>query len=68
MLIDKKLLSKWQALRSPEDTGKMAKQMGDSGYPELFARAFRDGRCRDDVFQIMADYYDEKAKLIKEYL
>lgn len=54
-------------LRSPEDTSKLAEKM-DGGYPELFARVFRTGKCNDDVFKIMADFYEEKAKLIKEYL
>lgn len=67
MIIEEKLLDKWKALRSPEDTGKMADKM-EGGYPELFARAFRDGKCNDDVFKVMADFYEEKAKLIKEYL
>jgi hypothetical protein len=67
MIITKELLSKWAVLRSPEDTKKMAEKM-DGGYPELFVRAFRYGKCNDDVFKIMADFYEEKAKLIKEYL
>lgn len=67
MIIDKELLEKWMALRSPEDTKKLAEKM-DGGYPELFARAFRDGKCNDDVFKVMAEYYEEKANLIKQYL
>ena len=67
MTIDKKILAKWQTLRSPEDTGKMAEQM-DNGYPDLFSRAFRLGRCSDEVFQVMADFYLKKAELVKQYL
>lgn len=67
MLIEKKLLEKWTRLRSPEDTGKLAERM-EGGYPELFTRAFRDGKCNDEVFQVMATYYNEKAELIKQYL
>lgn len=67
MLIEKKLLEKWKRLRSPEDTGKLAELM-DGGYPELFTRAFRDGKCNDEVFKIMAEYYEKKADLIKQYL
>lgn len=67
MIIAKELLDKWVALRSPEDTKKMADKL-EGGYPELFARAFREGKCNDDVFKVMADFYEEKAKLIKEYL
>lgn len=67
MLIEKKLLEKWIRLRSPEDTGKLAELMA-GGYPELFTRAFRDGKCNDEVFKVMATYYNEKAELIKQYL
>lgn len=67
MIIAKELLEKWTALRSPEDCKKLAEKM-DGGYPELFARAFRDGKCNDDVFKLMAEFYEEKAKLIKQYL
>jgi hypothetical protein len=67
MLIEKKILEKWKKLRSAEDTGKLAEKM-EGGYPEIFSRAFRYGKCNDEVFKIMAEFYDEKAKLIKEYL
>lgn len=64
MLIEKKVLEKWNALRSPEDTGKLAEKMV-GGYPEIFTRAFRYGRCNDTVFKIMAEFYKEKEESIK---
>ena len=67
MIIDKKLLAKWEVLRSPEDTSKLSEKI-EGSYPELFARAFRFGKCSDDVFKVMAEFYEEKAKLVKEYL
>ena len=67
MIIQKKLLEKWVVLRSPEDTSKMADRL-EGGYPELFARAFRTGKCSDEVFQVMADFYKEKEELIKQYI
>jgi hypothetical protein len=67
MLIEKKLLEKWKRLRSPDDARKMAEKI-EGGYPELFSRAFRDGKCNDAVFKVMAEYYDEKAELVKQYL
>jgi hypothetical protein len=67
MVIAKNLLDKWKVLRSPEDTAKLVELMPGS-YAELFQRAFRDGKCNDDVFKVMADYYKQKAELIKEYL
>lgn len=67
MILPKELMDKWSALRSAPDTGKMAKDNPEY-HVETFNRAFREGKCNDDVFKIMAAFYEEKAKLIKEYL
>lgn len=67
MVIPDKLIKKWETLRSPGDTDKMAEKLNGSA-AETFNRAFRKGECRDEVFMVMADFYEEKAKLIKEYL
>lgn len=67
MEIPKKILDKWKVLRTPGDSDKMAEMLpGTAG--ETFNRAFREGRCRDDVFKIMGDFYEEKVRLIKEYI
>jgi len=67
MEIPGKLLKKWEALRSPGDGEKMAEKLNGSA-AETFNRAFREGKCRDEVFKVMAAFYEEKANLIKEYL
>lgn len=67
MEIPKKLMSKWNVLRSAGDSEKMAARLEGSA-AETFNRAFREGKCRDEVFKIMADFYEEKTELIKEYL
>ena len=67
MEIEEKLLEKWKVLRSPEDTGKMVEKL-DGSYPELFNRAFKNGRCNDEVFKVMAEFYEEKAEFVKEFL
>lgn len=67
MIVPKELIGKWSALRSPGDSTKMSEKMPGSD-KETFNRAFRTGKCNDDVFKIMAEFYEEKAKLIKEYL
>lgn len=67
MDIPAKLLEKWQVLKSPGDAVKMTDKLPGSA-AETFNRAFREGKCRDEVFKVMAEFYDEKAKLIKEYL
>lgn len=66
MVIPEKIIKKWEALRSPGDTAKMADKV--DGAAETFNRAFRLGRCSDDVFKVMADFYEEKLNLIKEYM
>ena len=67
MIVPKELIKKWQALRSPGDSTKMAEKYSGSD-KETFNRAFRLGKCNDEVFKVMAEFYEEKAKLIKEYL
>lgn len=67
MGIPEKLLRKWQALRTPGDSEKMAEKL-DKSAAETFNRAFREKKCRDEVFEVMAEFYEEKAKLIKQYL
>lgn len=67
MKIPEKLIRKWKALRSNGDATKMAEKI-ENGYPMLFIRAFNTGECSDKVFEVMAEFYKEKAELIKEYL
>lgn len=67
MEIPAKLLHKWEALRSPGDAEKMADKLPGTA-AETFNRAFRKNKCRDEVFKVMAEFYEEKAKLIKEFL
>ncbi len=67
MEVPEKLIKKWQALRTPGDSDKMSDRLEGTA-AETFNRAFREGKCRDDVFKIMAEFYEEKAALIKEYL
>lgn len=67
MEIPKKILAKWEALRSPGDAEKMSEKLPGSA-AETFNRAFRKEKCRDEVFKVMAEFYEEKAKVIKEYL
>jgi len=67
MEIPAKLLNKWRVLRSPGDSDKMADKLPGSA-AETFNRAFREEKCRDEVFKVMAEFYEEKEKLIKEYL
>ena len=47
---------------------KMQENSLKGGYSEIFAREFRDDKCNDQSFKIMVDIYEEKAKVIIEYL
>lgn len=67
MILPKELMEKWQVLRSPGDPAKMAEKLPGTA-AETFNRAFREGKCNDDVFKVMAEFYEDKANLIKEYL
>jgi hypothetical protein len=67
MVIPQELMEKWKVLRSPGDAAKISEQIGDCS-EETINRAFREGKCSDEVFKGIADFYDAKAKLIREYL
>lgn len=67
MIIPKKILSKWRVLKSASDAKKLSALMGGK-YPEVFTRALRDGVCNDEVFEVMAKFYEDKAKMVKEFL
>lgn len=67
MILPKELLKKWVALRSPGDTAKMAEKNPTISL-ETFNRAFREKKCNDKVFKVIAKFYEDKVSLIKEYL
>lgn len=67
MIIPEKLMQKWKVLKSKGDGEKLAERLAGTA-AETFNRAFREGKCRDEVFAIMAEFYEEKANLIKEFL
>lgn len=67
MEIPDKLIKKWTLLRSPGDAEKMAEKLPGTA-AETFNRALRDGKCRDEVFTVIAEFYEAKANLIREYL
>lgn len=73
MNIPDELWEKWKVLYTPGDSIKMAQQMQKS-FPhmksnyEYFNRAMRDKKCNDTIFKIMADFFEAKSEMIKEYL
>ena len=67
MEIPAKLLKKWEALRSPGDSDKIAETI-ENGYKELVNRAFRTGKCNDTVFEVMAKFYTDKEIKMQQLL
>ena len=69
MEIPSKILSRWLALRSTGDAAKIKKLITDEEVSEeRINRALRSGKCSDNVFEAMADYYNQKQELVKSYL
>lgn len=70
MEIPKEILNKWAVLRSPGDAEKIAAGMPDDERvsDETVRRVYKDGKCNDQVFKAMAEFYEQKAEMIKEYL
>jgi hypothetical protein len=65
------MYSKWQALRSHGDATKiveLANQRNIRCSDETINRALRTGKCNDDLFVIISDFYETKANRVKEYL
>lgn len=67
MKIPQKLQDKWKTLKAPGDANKMAEKI-ENGYAEMFNRALRTGECNENVFRVMADFYEERMNMVREYL
>lgn len=66
MQIPEELLNKWKALRSEEDTEKIAEKAETTS--QTIRNAFNWGKCSDKVFTAMAAFYTAKVELIKQYI
>ena len=66
MKINVIVLQKWTELRSENDTQRIAEIAEVT--PQTIRNAFNEGKCSDEVFEAMANYYKEKDELIKSYL
>ena len=67
MTIPAELLDKWKALKSHGD-GKAILEKNPDLNPQYISRAFTTGECNDEVFKAMADFYQEKDEMVKNYL
>lgn len=71
MQIPKKLIQRWTTLRSHGDAAKiiaMASEKGIEYSDETVNRALRTGKCNDDLFPIIARFYNSKFKTVKKQI
>lgn len=76
MTIPNQLIEKWKVLRSEADAEKIVIKasegikdvQGFSVSVVTVRTALRDGKSTDELFKVIAEYYEEKAKMIKEYI
>jgi hypothetical protein len=66
MRVPDKIFSQWTTLRSQGDGKKIAEQKGISEMD--VSRAFTTQECSDTVFEAIADYFEEKRKLVEKYM
>jgi hypothetical protein len=66
MKIPYKLLNKWESLRSRGDVTRLSELSGFSR--NVIYSAFDTGECNDELFQHMAEYYQEKETRFSEFL
>ena len=66
MQIPKKLIEKWAVLKGSEDISKIAESLGMTG--QNVRNAFKRKSCSTEVFTGIAKYYEEKERMIKQYI
>ena len=66
MQIPPEKLKKWEGLRSLGDADKIAKKAKLTGH--AIRMTFRTGRCSDNTFKIISQFFDRKAKDLKQYM
>jgi len=66
MQISQKLMNKWVALKSKEDTAKVAELAKVSS--QAVRNAFREKKCSTPLFIALANYYKKKGEMLKEFI
>lgn len=66
MTVPKHLKKRWAELSSTGDIQAIATRAGKSY--ETIRQALLKGECSDHVFATIASFYEEKSKLVKQYL
>lgn len=69
MKIPEELLKKWWELRSHGDGKKIAEANKDKEVNEMdISRAMNEGKCPDQVFEVLAEFYKKKQEKVNEYI
>ena len=66
MTIPNKITEKWKLLRSKGDIALLANKAKVTTV--TIRTAMKDNECSDEVFKVIADFYEERAQLIKQYI
>lgn len=66
MTIPKSVLDKWQLLRTHGDMQKIAAKAGVSA--QSIRNAFLNEETNEEIFKAIADFYEEKIKMISAYI
>jgi hypothetical protein len=64
MTIQQEIMEGWQQLRRPGDVKEIA-TLAKCSVQNVYA-AFNSGKCSEKMFNIMAKYYDMRAKNLTE--
>ena len=65
MDIPKNLWNRWTEVYSPGDSNKIAAIA--QCHPNTVLNAIRNGRCKADLFAVMAEFYAERLALIEKH-
>jgi hypothetical protein len=66
MTIPNELLGKWEVLRSAGDMTEIAERADVSTV--TISKAFSTAKCSDEVFKVIAEFYQDKEEMISSYL
>lgn len=70
LTIPKEIKDMWTSLKSHGDSKilvERAKEIGLDISDETINRAHRTGRCSEDVFRLMGEFYKEREELINQF-
>ena len=72
MQIPEQILTKWADLKSEGDPGKIleayTEKHGTVLHVETIRLAIRTGNASDEVFEVIADFYEAKLKSLEKYM